>query len=135
MNVSNGGEVEPVGSESAADVGVVAVLGAGRGDHLDLEDRLARCRDGRMPDGLVPIADAEGGNLVCVSVRSSDFGTVWFWDHESELVEESVVRIASDFDAFVADLCRGVGEELPTMTESWIDPSLLAELEGEDGDS
>lgn len=134
MNVSNGGEVEPVGPESAGDVGVVAVLGAGRGDHLDMEDRLARYRDGRLPDGLVPIADAEGGNLVCVSVRSADFGTVWFWDHERNLVEESVVKIASDFDAFVADLVPGIGEELPTMTEAWIDPSLLAEFEGENGD-
>lgn len=133
-DVSNGGEVEPVCLRSAADVGVVAVLGVGRGDHLDLGARLARYEDGRLPDGLVPIADAEGGNLVCVSVRADDLGTVWFWDHERELPEESVVQVASDFDAFVSDLAPNAGEELPTMDEAWIDPSLLAELEGEDGE-
>lgn len=133
-DVSNGGEVEPVGLKSAADVGVVAVLGVGRGDHLDLEARLARYEDGRLPDGLVPVADADGGNLVCVSVRADDSGTVWFWDHERELPDESVVQVASDFDAFVADLTPNVGEELPTMDEAWIDPLLLAEREGGDGE-
>lgn len=132
--VSNGGEVEPVGLKSAADVSVVAVLGVGRSDHLDLEARLSRYEDSRLPDGLVPIADAEGGNLVCVSVRADDVGTVWFWDHERELPEESVVQVAPDFDAFVADLAPSVVEELPSMVEAWIDPLLLAELDGKGGE-
>ena len=31
-----------------------------------------------------PPADDEYGNLFCVSLRDSDHGSVWFWDHEQE---------------------------------------------------
>lgn len=130
VGVSNGGEVEPVIAASAEEVGFVAVLGADRGDHLDLESRLAQYRGGRLPVGLIPVADAEGGNLICLSARADDFGTVWFWDHERELAGDAAQQIATDFRSFLADLAPIGGQEPTALTEAWIDPSLLAELEG-----
>lgn len=56
-------EVEPAVTGSASEVGIVAVLGAERGDHLDFQSRVAQYQGGRLPGGLVPVADAEGGNL------------------------------------------------------------------------
>lgn len=128
--VSNGGEVEPVAAQSASAVGVVAVLGAGRGDHFDLETRADQYRGDRLPGGLIPVADAEGGNLVCLSLRPDDFGTVWFWDHERELAGDAAVQVAANFDEFLVDLAPiSEVEEPSAVTEAWIDPALLAELE------
>jgi hypothetical protein len=39
---------------------------------------------GRVPDWLLPVADDEYGNLFCISLRDTDRGSVWFWDHEQE---------------------------------------------------
>jgi hypothetical protein len=32
----------------------------------------------RIPVGCLPIADAEGGNIICISL-SKDFGSIYFW--------------------------------------------------------
>ncbi|WP_167337724.1 SMI1/KNR4 family protein [Paraburkholderia heleia] len=32
--------------------------------------------------GYAPIAHAEGGNYVCVSLKDGDFGQIYFFDHE-----------------------------------------------------
>ncbi len=52
--LSNGGEAEPVVAQSGSAVGVVAVLGAGRGDRLGLEARVVQYQGGRLPNGLGP---------------------------------------------------------------------------------
>lgn len=39
-------------------------------------------------------------------------------------------QIAADFTSFVADLASIDGSEPSVLTEAWIDPSLLAELDG-----
>lgn len=132
VEVSNGGVVEPVVANSDPSIGVVAVLGAARGDALDIEDRLAQLRNGRLVAGLIPIMDAEGGNLVCLSVRQVDFGTIWFWDHERELEGDAATMTAPSFDAFVDDLSPlAAAESLPTVDEVWIDPVFLTEIENE----
>jgi len=42
---------------------------------------------GRMPSWLLPVADDAYGNLYAISLRPSDFGSVWFWYHEEEADE------------------------------------------------
>lgn len=131
--VSNGGAVEPVAMVSDLRVGVVAVLGADRSDGLDIEARIVQVGEDRLPGGLIPIIDAEGGNLVCLSARSSDFGTVWFWDHERESEGAALSLLAADFDEFVDELSP-LDDDSPTpVEEAWIDRSFLAGLDG-DGD-
>ena len=70
---------------------------AGVNEYLSTRDIAeTRARYGeRLADGLVPVAYAEGGNLVVVS---SD-GTVYFWDHELE-DEEPLTELAATFSAF-----------------------------------
>ena len=136
LEVSNGGAVEPAGIDGAPQVGPVAVLGVGRGDDLDIERRAAQY-EGRLPDGLVPVADAEGGNLVCVSCRPDDAGTIWFWDHECEADEgeppspSSVTVVADTFDELIAR-ARPPAVIPGVVRESWIDPDLARRL-GEGG--
>lgn len=124
-SVSNGGYVEPMGFRSNLDVGVDAVLGVARGDDLDLEATIGVCAlDQRLPDGVIPIADAGCGNLVCLSTRQSDFGSVWFWDHEHEGHAESTSLIAGNLKEFVSGLAPMDEFEIPhdPNAKVWIDP-------------
>ena len=128
---SNGGRVEPTGPGSFPEVGLVALLGVEREDDLDIEDRIRECSDGRLPSGYIPIGDAEGGNLVCLSIGADDYGSVWFWDHEFEVPTESLVLLARTFDQFLDDLGPPAeSADMPAPTEAWIDPAFLLEVEG-----
>ena len=55
----------------------------------------------RMPPDLMPIADAEGGNFVCLGLSAGRSG-VFFWDHEIE--RES--SVAESFIEFLQRLRR-----------------------------
>lgn len=53
---------------------------------------------GRMPAGLVPIADPDFGNQICISLARATYGKIYFWDHEIADLKE----IAPSFDALLA---------------------------------
>ena len=77
-------------------VGVTEFFGA-----AGVREELERLGE-RIPSGTVPVADAEGGNLVLIAL---DSGAVLFWDHELEAdLDEAVSEIAPDFDAFLEGL-------------------------------
>jgi cell wall assembly regulator SMI1 len=42
---------------------------------------------GRLPDQVISIAEAGGGNQICLQL---DTGAVFFWDHEMEATEDEV---------------------------------------------
>ena len=53
---------------------------------------------GRMPNELVPIADPDFGNQICMSLDKAAYGKIYFWDHEIADLKE----IAPSFDALLA---------------------------------
>ena len=124
--VSNGGEVESAALKSFAPLGVVAMLGIERGDRLDIEDRLSLGREEDLTEGLIPIADAEGGNLVCLSLRTHDFGAVWFWDHELE-GEAAMTLLSDPFEEFIGNLVPydeiSDAGPAPVVTSMWVNPA------------
>lgn len=72
----------------------------------DLVTERARFSD-RLPVHILPIAGAKDGNLVCLSVASSDFGSVYLWNHELETESssgESFLKIVPSFSEFMAAL-------------------------------
>ncbi len=78
-------------------------------DWASMWDKLDVLKD-RMPSWLVPVADDAYGNLYAVSLRPSDFGSVWFWDHEEEAdegqppSEENISFKAGSWTAFLERL-------------------------------
>jgi hypothetical protein len=46
-----------------------------------------------LPSGLITIASAYYGNQFCISLRSIDFGSVHFWDHDSPLLPENGAQL------------------------------------------
>jgi cell wall assembly regulator SMI1 len=65
---------------------------------------------GRVPAWLLPVAQDEYGNLFAISLRDSDRGSVWFWDHEEEAdegeppSEDNIELRAADWDQFLQQL-------------------------------
>ena len=76
-----------------------------------------RCYRGRIPEGLVPIADDPAGNVFCLDLTDADPGTVWYWDHENEAEEgepawrENLLPLAPSFSAFLDGLIDEAAEE------------------------
>jgi hypothetical protein len=54
------------------------------GDDYDIRNIIISM-EGRLPRDLLPIGEDPGGNLICIAVSGSNFGKVYFWDHEDEL--------------------------------------------------
>jgi cell wall assembly regulator SMI1 len=55
-----------------------------------------------LPDGLIPVGDDSGGNLYLLDIRpQAGGGAVYRWDHEQDLGENHVEKVADSFGAFL----------------------------------
>jgi cell wall assembly regulator SMI1 len=60
--------------------------------------------------GVLPIAEDPGGNVICLSLRGDEYGSVYFWDHELGAHEgdlpspQGLTVVAESFEAFVSGL-------------------------------
>ena len=120
LQASDGGR--PVEGFFSPRIGVTDFLGV-----KGMVGRSRRLR-GRLPEKLLPIADAEGGNLVCISVAEDDAGAIYFWDHQLEhRGDQAAEKIADSFDEFVARLRKLTESELPPLEviSVEIDPEFL----------
>lgn len=80
------------------------------------------CYANRMPSSLIPIGECPGGNLICIGVKESAFGKIYFWDHENEL--EAKLMIGAETSTNNINL---YWENLYLISETFID--FLSRLE------
>jgi hypothetical protein len=64
---------------------------------------------GRIPDNFLAIGGDDLGNLICLSVKGEDFGKVYFWNRDWEVVEgipdySNVTLVADSFSQFLDEL-------------------------------
>ncbi|WP_196812481.1 MULTISPECIES: SMI1/KNR4 family protein [unclassified Pseudoalteromonas] len=67
-----------------------------------------------LPQGLIYIANTHSSNFIILSTREDSYGQIFYKDHEFEdqtpfdpinnKLPESIVKIADDFDEFIAKL-------------------------------
>ena len=133
----NGGRPTPNAFEiggGLGDGGVRSFYGLHDGDY-SLAAAFTSTR-GRMPQHLLPIAEDDCGNRICLSLAEHDCGAVFFWDHETEADESepaddrNLYRVASSFTAFLAALRAAPPVELQPgqVLSTWIDPEFLRQL-------
>jgi SMI1-KNR4 cell-wall len=105
-------------------------------DHdIDLVRRYDFYRD-RVPSWAVPVGEDGTGNLILISIREDDLGSVWFWDHELEAeegepaTEENLTLLAGGFDEFLSRLEPLSDDDLPEADQDrgWIDPAFAEEM-------
>ena len=65
--------------------------------HKTLESALNAARLQKISDDLLPIADDEGGNLLCLGISEKNWNNVYFWDHETS----KLFQISNDFVEFI----------------------------------
>lgn len=140
LEVCNGGRPEDNVFERLDDdvsTGVVSFLGVGRPDAHDDMVKVYEIFKDRVPSWLLPVARAEAGNLICISIRKEDEGAIYFWDHELEAdegeppTEENLTLLADSFRSFASALRPTAGEEMPQDMEvkrAWVDPAFLEQL-------
>jgi hypothetical protein len=82
-----------------------------REEYDDLEVTRSQLSD-RLPAELLAIGYSSGGDMICLSLRPSDYGEVFFWDSHAESDPASWSRsgytnvyfVAKDFETFIASL-------------------------------
>ncbi len=57
----------------------------GENDNLKDYITILKIEEKRIPRHIVPIAHDPGGNQICISCGSLDYGYIYFWDHENEV--------------------------------------------------
>ena len=71
-------------------------------EHYTIWEFLVRYRD-RIPSGLLPVACDSFENLVLIDVGAKEVGSVYFWDHEKESMDEptweNISLVAPSFTA------------------------------------
>ena len=95
-------------------VGWFIPIRRGKGRSIEKTLGLLREDDGVIPEWLIPFADEDGGNLFCFSVRESDFGTIYYYEHEFEYgedPEEHVTCLAESLTAFINSLTEEEEDE------------------------
>lgn len=58
----------------------------------------------QMPEWVLPIADAEGGDQICIAVKGEKTGKIYFWDHELRNGQQDLFLIANSFNDFIQSL-------------------------------
>lgn len=66
---------------------------------------------GRVPSSIIPFADADGGNKLCIGVKENTFGKIYFWNHEQELEAYRMLH---------------PNKKYPTIDEYWDNLELVA---------
>ena len=93
-------------------------LGIYPDQHSNLLDFLKIYKD-RILDYMFPIGYDSAGNLILISVKNSDRGKIYFWDHELEADMDrgevadysNLTLIADSFDEFINSLYDYEDEE------------------------
>ena len=71
---------------------------------------------------FLPIAESPGGNQILLSLRPEDYGSVFFWDHEGGL-DNNTYLIAESFREFLLtfeEIMASIDNERPRIVKSWI---------------
>ncbi len=126
--VSNGGGVQlnALAGEAEIGVSVRGFYGVGRSDDWDLVAAWLSSR-GDVPAWFLPIGEDSFSNRIGLSVRSSDAGSVWFWDHEAE-AGDAITNVAPDLGNFLSRLQEPDVED-PQVISVWVDPDFTPEFD------
>ncbi|WP_144624861.1 SMI1/KNR4 family protein [Bacillus velezensis] len=69
--------------------------------------KLTRDLSEQMPDWIIPIADADGGDQICLGVKGDHVGRVYLWDHELTDGVKDTFLISNSFSDFIQSLFAG----------------------------
>jgi hypothetical protein len=86
---------------------VNSFYGIAVGDSSDVE-RTMRSFSDVIPSHMIPIGNDPGGNQICIGIKGTSLGKIYFWDHESwddDGGAETPIEIASSLEEFFT-ICK-----------------------------
>ncbi len=104
----NGGNPEPgwysLNDEYEDEISQFFIVGASN-LRSDLAENVASYRDWILP-AYLPIAICGGGDLLCLSLREAEIGSVYHWNHElanraGEPYEDNMTKLANSLSDFL----------------------------------
>ena len=108
LRAYNNGELAPnVVSSSDDECYVRYFYGIGDEDYSDIRSTY-ECYAGRLPAGCVAIADADFGNVICMSLNEDSYGKIYFWDHETMDTDEGESGLSVEDMECLADSFSGL---------------------------
>lgn len=99
-----------------------------KGGKFGLAKAIKTFRD-RLPNVVIPVAGASGGNQICLGVKGEVREKVFFWDHEGgegdKQGHKNLYLIAESFDSFV-ELLEVIPDKKLDVSgvKLWLDESL-----------
>ena len=67
--------------------------------HVQVDEVLRLVGD-VLPSGTLPVAEDDGGNLYLLDCVAHP-GTVYWWNHERDIGDEHIDKVAATFSAFI----------------------------------
>jgi SMI1-KNR4 cell-wall len=86
--------------------------------YLSLESNFETYKN-RIPHGLLPIANDNFGNILCIGFLGEAKGQIYFWDHEEcdDGDWSDIVRISDSFTSFLNSLFEYIDPDETLMDE------------------
>lgn len=105
--VSNGARTLFHGADIPG-IGLAEIRGIGREESWLRLEFLLDSHSDRISPGFFPFGTTIGGDVVCVSTRIRDKGSIWLWNHDMEPEDEddpplieALTRVADSFEDFI----------------------------------
>jgi SMI1-KNR4 cell-wall len=106
---------------------------------LQSMDYILRVFGERVPKDLLPIARDPYGNLICICVVEKNYGKIYFWDHENEIMDlkkepwwDNIYLVADSFNEFIDNLYKfdidDDGNQIRTYQDGRVEVTKLTEI-------
>lgn len=120
-------------------ISITSFLGVGLESYDNIIEQYNLLK-GRIPKGCVPIANTEGGNVICINLNSQMYGYIFLWNHEEEVLYDyneiklsNLYLIANSFEEFLNTILPYNSEDDDLgdyeVQEVWVDSEFLKELD------
>ncbi len=104
----NGGRPTPDSFPYGTDFSILQVFYTIDDGPSNLFEQVEELREySHIPPEYLPVGNDDFGNLICLMLKGSDRGRVYFWDLDAYAAcddEATIVELAPNFDAFLATL-------------------------------
>lgn len=117
-------------------ISIQAFYGLGLSNIDDIRHKVDVLKN-RIPEECLPIAEIEGGDVLCMVLSQENYGEVLLWEHEEEINEgyanntNVFKKVSPTFNELLKEVIpfEVDGKDDFKVKDIWIDPDFLKELD------
>ena len=85
--------------------------------------------ESELESRLVPICEADGGDLICIDISEKYYGSIYYWPHDTNgVLDDSLFLVQKSFEDFILSFERHKSKDTAVDLDKIkinLDPSLL----------